>query len=421
VQVNGTTVLSFTANHAIQSSNNFSIASIGDGGPTYALNGSIAEVIVFGSTRNSAERIMINNYLSSKYDISLTANDVYTQDNAVNGNFDNNVAGIGRVDVSNVSNAGRGTGIVRIFNPTALDDNEFLMWGNNNGVMSATNTSDVPAGVQARFDRVWRASELNASGLVVDVGAIDIQWDLTGFSAVTASDLRLLIDTDNDNSFADETPISGATAAGGNIYQFAGVTAIQDARRFTLGTANQAQTSLPVVLNFFTASVVNNKSIHLKWQTASERNNDYFEVERSKDFSNWKIIAKVKGNITSNHTLNYTTTDVHPYTGISYYRLKQVDLDGKFSYSAIRKITVDETSMRFHVYPNPADQHLFISGSISDTKDFAIFDQYGKDISSLVGKALYDPSQGLRLNVSALRRGVYFVRTLNGSSKFYKK
>jgi hypothetical protein len=421
VQVNGTTVLSFTANHAPQPSNDFSVGSIGDGGPTYALNGSIAEVIVFGSARNSAERIMINNYLSAKYDIPLTANDVYVQDDVVNGNFDNNVAGIGRVDVSNLSNAGRGTGIVRISNPAGLDDNEFLMWGDNNGIMQATNNSDIPAGVQARFDRVWRGSELNASGVIVDVGAVDIQWDLTGYSPITASDLRLLVDTDNDNSFADETPISGATDAGGNIYQFAGVTAIEDSRRFTLGTANQAQTPLPVVLSFFTASPVNNNSVYLKWQTASENNNDYFEAERSKDLSNWGIIATVKGAVNSNHTINYIATDVHPYTGISYYRLKQVDLDGKIWYSGIRKVAIKETLVRFHVYPNPADQYLFIKGDISAKQDVAIFDQYGRNVSSLIGKPLYGQSQRLRINVSGLRQGVYFVRTLNGSSKFYKK
>ena len=420
VQINGTTVLTFTSNHAPEASNNFAVAGIGDGAG-FPLNGKIAELIVFGSHRNSAEHILINNYLSAKYNISLSANDVYKQDDAGNGDFDHDVAGIGRVDVSNISNAGRGTGIVGMLNPTGLDDNEFLIWGDNNGIRQATNTTDIPAGVQARFDRVWRVSELNASGGIVDVGAVDIQWDLTGYSPITTSDLRLLVDTDNDNSFADETPISGATNISGNIYQFAGVVDIADSRRFTIATANQAQTSLPVLFNFFTASVVNKSVVQLKWQTGSETNNDHFEVERSNNLSNWEIIANIKGAVNSNHTINYTTTDIHPYTGISYYRLMQVDLDSKFTYSAIQKITLNETLSRLNVYPNPADKYLFIKGGVSGNKDFALFDQYGRNISSLIGKSFYDQSQGLRIDISKLPRVVYFVKNQNGSATFYKK
>ena len=421
VQINGTTVLTFTSNHGPESSNNFSVASIGDGGSTYALNGKIAEVIVFGSHRNNVERILIYNYLSAKYNIALTANDVYTHDDAGNGDFDYNVAGIGRVDASNISAAGRGTGMVRMLNPAGLEDNEFLLWGNNNGIAQATNTTDIPAGVQARFDRVWRASELNASGGIVDVGAVDIQWDLTGYSPIVTADLRLLVDTDNDNSFADETPISGATNVGGNIYQFAGVTAITDSRRFTLATANQAQTPLPVLLNFFTATRGNNNSVQLKWQTSSETNNDHFEVERSKDLSSWEVIANVKGAVNSNHIINYSATDANPFTGISYYRLKQVDIDGKSRYSGIQRITINETTVNFHVYPNPADQYLFIKGGVARANDLAVFDQYGRNMSSLIGKPTSDQSQALRIDISRLQRGVYFVKTQNGSLKFYKK
>jgi hypothetical protein len=418
MQINGSTIAGFTTNHS-SSSTAFTIGAIGAGG-NYALNGDIAELIVFGTRRNTAEQILINNYLSAKYDIALSANDVYRQDDAINNNFDYNVAGIGRVDASNISNSGRGTGILRIDNATGLDDNEFLTWGDDNGSEQAVNNSDIPAGVQARFGKVWRASELNASGGIADVGAIDLQWDLSSHSPVTATDLRLLIDTDNDNSFSDETPIAGATLVTAGIYEFSAVTGISDSRRFTIGTANIIQTPLPVLLVFFKALSVNNSSVRLSWQTASETTGDHFEVERSVDNFNWENIAIIKAAGNSIVTNNYTTTDTTPHKGNSFYRLKQVDVDGSISYSAIQNVLINGTTMSIKVYPNPAGNYLIVKNVVTSSSDFTIFDQYGKNLSSLVGKQSNDITLGLRIDITALRPGIYFIRTQSGTSKFYK-
>ncbi len=214
------------------------------------LDGDIAELICFNSPINSAERIILHNTMAAKYGFAMAANDVYNEDDSGSGDYDHDVAGIGRVDASNIISDAQGTGIVRMLNPTGLGNDEFLMWGHDNGDELATETTDVPAGgdpVDARFDRVWRVSEANSSGTGgVDVGSINIRWDLTGKGSVTASDLRLLVDTDNDGNFADETPISGATLVSGNVYQFAGVSAIVNNYRFTLATINDTQTPLYV-------------------------------------------------------------------------------------------------------------------------------------------------------------------------------
>lgn len=161
-------------------------------------NGDIAEVIFYNTEVNSAQRIIIDNYLSAKYGLSLSSNDVFDKDIAGNGNFDFEVAGIGRVDASNIHNDAQGTGIVRILNPGNLGNDEFLMWGHNNASTQASNFTDVPTGVQARMARVWRVSELSSASVSVDVGSVDIRFDLASLGSITASDLRLLVDTDND-------------------------------------------------------------------------------------------------------------------------------------------------------------------------------------------------------------------------------
>ena len=186
--------------------------------------------------------------------------------------------------------------MVEMLNPSNLTDNEFLFWGDDGGLAVANNTTDVPAGVQARLARVWRVSERNTANTAdVNVGNVDMRFDLTGLGKVTnASDLRLLIDANNNGLFNDDVPVSGATAVGGNVYQFAAVPGASLANnRFTLATINSTTTPLPIGLIFFSASV-DNGSVLLKWATASENNSDYFEVQRSTNGTTWQSLTQVK-------------------------------------------------------------------------------------------------------------------------------
>ncbi|MEM9078381.1 MAG: hypothetical protein AAGC43_15160 [Bacteroidota bacterium] len=199
--------------------------------------GDVAELIVFNARVNSAQRIIVENYLAAKFGLNSTSNDVYNEDDSANGNFDHDVAGIGRIDASNLHDDSQGTGIVRISDPTGLDNNEFLIWGHDNGALTLTNTTDVPSNTtSARLDRVWRVSEANTSGSSVDVDAIDIRMDMTGITGFSATNLpQLIVDTDNDGSFDDEFPISATAALGGDVYRFSGTTALSDNSRFTFG------------------------------------------------------------------------------------------------------------------------------------------------------------------------------------------
>ncbi|WP_148639123.1 hypothetical protein [Aquimarina longa] len=197
-------------------------------------SGDFLEVLLYDTMLNSAQTIIVDNYLSAKYGSISIPVDIYNEDDVAAGNYDHDVAGIGRIDASNLHNDAQGTGVVRILNPTGLDNNEFLLWGHDNGSLVANNIIDIPTGIRSRLDRVWRVSEVNTSGTAVDVGGVDIRFDLTGLSGFIASDLRLLVDTNNNGSFNDETPISDATPLGGNVYGFNGVTTLSNNVRFTL-------------------------------------------------------------------------------------------------------------------------------------------------------------------------------------------
>lgn len=389
------------------------------------LRGYINEFIIFNFALNSAQTIIMNNYLAAKYNIPLTTNDIYTRDNPANGNFDFEVAGIGRVNATNIHNDAQGTSIVRINNPTNLNNNEFLIWGHNNALQQATNTTDIPAGVQARFERVWRVNEVNSTGTAVDVGAIDMSWDLSALGAVTASDLRLLVDANNNGIFSDDTPIAGAISLGGGIYQFQGVTAITNNRRFTIATANIIVTPLPIVLVNFYARQKGN-AVELEWTTATEINNDFFTIERSLDAENFEVVAQVKGAGNSNAFITYDTLDKTPYTGTSFYRLKQTDFDGQFEYFNIVPVRFEkDVSLEFTLFPNPirADENLGISANFLAKEEILIVirDMQGKEFYSKVHiKQTNNELIAVPIDKS-IPSGIYVVIATSENSIYSKK
>jgi Secretion system C-terminal sorting domain len=388
------------------STNNFSLY-IGNERSTTGrfLNGDLAEVIMYNAILNSAQRIIVNNYLAAKYNCTLTANDIYVQDNPANGNYDHDVAGIGRVDASNIQNDSRGSGIVRILNPTGLDNNEYYIWGHDNANLGTYLTNDYPAGegLQGRVVRVWRGTE---QGTITD---FEVRFDLTNMGSVTASQLRLLIDTDNDGTFADETAAGGgvigsAVSLGSNVYGFTNVTGLNNNIRFTIGTTNFTSTPLPIVLTEFNVILSNNKVL-INWSTASEKNNDYFTVERSKDGINFDVVSIVKGAGNSKVQIDYSETDYNPYLGLSYYRLKQTDKDGKVSYSELEVVkSAINAEKSLVVYPNPSSGTVTIEYSGDETKKVLILirDVAGKQyFSKLIyptdaeNKVLVDPEFNL--------------------------
>lgn len=386
-------------------------------GDNRAFGGYMAEIIVYRKALGLSERILVDNYLSAKYDIAIASNNVYLMDTPGNGNYDHDVAGIGRESATDLNTDGQGTGIVRILNATGLDNNEYMMWGHNNGILQALNSTDIPAGIDARVERVWRTSMLNKAGTAVDVGAVDMRWDLNGLGPVTASDLRLLVDTDNDGLFADETPIAGAVSLGGGIYSFSGVSVLSDQRRFTIATINLIQTPLPVELVLFDAKSEDNKTVNVFWQTKSEINSAFFEVEHSRDGNNWLTIAHHSAAGNSSAILDYFALHESPNMGANYYRLKQVDLDGAVAYSEIRFVSL--SNVDYILYPNPSHDLFTISNSVGGFTYLKVFNSIGQLIRFDDFTADSEQSQRT-FNLEDFPAGIYFVETNFGTVRFTK-
>jgi hypothetical protein len=393
--VNNTAAGTVTYNGTLKSWSDFGIGRQA----SESWNGDIAEIIAYNQAVNAAQRIIINNYLAAKYNLSLSSNDVYTMDNSGNGNFDHEVAGIGRVDGGNIHSDAQGSGMVRMFGPSGLGDNEFLMWGHSNGTLATVDRIDVSANTQARLVRVWRVSEVDAAGTAVDVGNIDIQFDLSDLvQPITASDLRLLIDHDGDGIF-NETgtiEIGGAIAGCCDNYLFANVpgTSLTNGVRFTIGTINALQTPLPISLESFSGDVEDGDVV-LQWTTASELNNDFFTVERSSNGKTFlRVGDEVKGAGTTQVRQHYAVVDSSAPYGKIYYRLKQTDFDGQSSFSSVIMLENKPGQLRLEPIPNPLSKgnELTLRVTSSEPIDFAsahisAFDMSGKrtEIKTMAG------------------------------------
>lgn len=141
---------------------------------------------------------------------------------------------------------------------------------------------------------------------------------------------------------------------------------------------------LPITLAKFEVSQLSEKEVEVNWQTSSEINNDYFTIQRSKDGIDWEEVKAVQGNGNSSALLSYSITDTQPYLGISYYRLKQTDFDGQFSYSEVKKIDLTgDHNPQMRIYPNPnSGENLFLRLEHIPTKraKLLITDIYGKTV-----------------------------------------
>jgi hypothetical protein len=167
---------------------------------------------------------------------------------------------------------------------------------------------------------------------------------------------------------------------------------------------------LPVKWMNFTAEKID-KDVNLLWSTASELNNERFEVEKSIDNSKWLTIGVVKGNRTTNFVSSYKFIDVstpQDMTGELYYRLKQVDFDGKFEYSNIVAVNFDKSLIdKWNIFPNPGTSKIIING-VFQSGNFILYDMQGRELINADYKQF---TTGI--DVSALIIGFYFYRIVD--------
>ncbi|MGB0862506.1 MAG: T9SS type A sorting domain-containing protein [Saprospiraceae bacterium] len=161
--------------------------------------------------------------------------------------------------------------------------------------------------------------------------------------------------------------------------------------------------ALPVELLYFYAEK-QNENVRLDWQTATEINNSHFDVEWSTDGISFEKIGQVQGAGSTNSIRFYDFLHTSPALGFNYYRLKQVDFDGKYEYSDILNIEFQTRNIEYRIFPNPASSFITIenveAGEVIQI--FSVNGQFVKTLHCNVSTAIID--------ISNLPKGTYFIK-----------
>lgn len=169
---------------------------------------------------------------------------------------------------------------------------------------------------------------------------------------------------------------------------------------------------IPVNFLYFNAQKQGQTTSQLNWKTAQENNSHFFDVERSIDAVNFVYIGRVAAAGNSQVPVEYYFTDNHPESGLNYYRLKQVDLDGHFTYTPSRLVRFDEMNAGLVKYfPNPTNGILNIELAASmknEAKVVNITNAGGVVLNQL--RPGINTNQFLQVDLSRYPKGVYFIQ-----------
>ena len=186
---------------------------------------------------------------------------------------------------------------------------------------------------------------------------------------------------------------------------------------------------LPIELIDFAGNSNQDDNIILKWSTASETNNDYFELEKSYDAVDFFAIGKVSSaalNGNSSSKLSYEFIDIAVKPGINYYRIKQVDLDNTIKYHQVIAITsTKKNQISFDIYPNPNDGTFFIDlKGMENNRDVEVkfYDKTGKMVHNYLTDVFSIQSKVFKMNIGDEHEiGVYVVVFTVEGINYYSK
>lgn len=181
-------------------------------------------------------------------------------------------------------------------------------------------------------------------------------------------------------------------------------------------------TVLPIVWGDVSALAIDNKQIDIHWSTEMEKNCDHFDVEKSIDGIHFEKINSVKGAGDSEEKNEYAITDFVPVDGINYYRIKQVDVNGKSNYSIIVHAQIASSVLAANLYPMPAKDfvNVHLEGLEIGKLHYSIYQASGKMITQ---QTVNNNLKSLHFTIptSSFAKGLYYVQFINGNQQMTRK
>lgn len=328
--------------------------------------------------------------------VELGSYNLHLLGDVVNANSSNFLAttGAGRVSTTIAAGAGftwpvgnsaynplqltNNTGASDIFSVRVLDE----VYGDGDG-----ETDGIPI-AQARVARTWDIGKNNpASGAGID---LVFNWN-PGEVVGTLSTPALF--HHNGSSWSE---VPGSSTVSANSFSFSGYTG-----SFSPFAISMAGATLPVSWLSFTGQV-ENESVLLQWKTESERQSEKYLVQHSLNGINWNAVGERVAAGNSSSEQSYQLTHVKPGTGIHFYRIMQVDLDGRIHYSTVVRVQITAVSKEFRIYPNPATNSIYLTRSNSGPAQLEVYDLRGR----LVLRQSILQAQS-SLDIQSLQAGLY--------------
>lgn len=286
-----------------------------------------------------------------------------------------------------------------------------LTTANGMGPLAGADPEDGAFGVGSTFT-ITSLSGMNGNTLYYDAngdGILQPYEQILGYTTITNFDPNKL------------------------IIKFTGAGSVQAAFNYGISDAASQVTpapaaytikwigTLPVKMLYFNADKKDNDKSLLTWATASEIDNDHFEIERSADAQVWDNIGQVKGSGTTSEQHDYSFTDAQPLSGVNYYRLKQVDIDGHFEYSEIVEVEFSGISSpanaTLSVYPNPLSKNTNLNIELAGGAD----EMNEISITNTIGQVVYNTTvsqvQNYQISGLDLPAGVYVISIKTQSEK----
>ena len=228
-----------------------------------------------------------------------------------------------------------------------------------------------------RFGGAFSTGASSKVILINEAKAANVFWLAEGAMSMAAN-------TEMEGTFLS---LTGAVSMGTNAQLEGRMFTTSGAISLNKGSVSspKAFTSLPINVLSFTG-YCDNQNIILEWSTASETNNDYFTVEQSFDGKIWSPIGNVDGAGNSTSQIDYSITDRNHSEEITYYRLKQTDFNGDYTYEDVININTceDHVEESLTIYPNPSygKIEMRFHGNSSDVNSIDIFNSRGQKIYS---------------------------------------
>ena len=402
--------------------------------------GSIGDLIVYGADSiTPAQRNRVDAYLAIKYGVTMDTASNYVSSKSdtvwykdLDKSFYHNVAGLARdttsalhqkqsrSQINNNPNNQVTIGLNTIAptnftNSATLSEGQFWMWGDNGNTQAMNNiattyTEFAFAGYtdNRHMNRIWKVRNTNNITDSVLIRFPQASVGTTTFPSEGPNAAYVIIFA-TDSAISNNLVVKPLTVNGTDYevkYEIpAGV------KYFTFGKLQDV--TLPIALSSFTAKAVENTAV-LNWITKNERNSKGFDIQHSNANTTWETIGFVSSlaeNGNSNEALNYNFVDQKPNTGMNFYRLKQIDFNGHFTYSATRMVQFSADG-KIMVFPNPTSGNVTISGMNGDNQ-IIVTNAIGQEVMKTVNKGEYSKL----IDLSHFAAGFYMISISNASGE----